>query len=61
MAEIKRKSNGARQGAGRKNQNKTATMLGYKCTPEEANEMKKSLAKIKEKTNKTPVIFYTIF
>lgn len=47
MDGIKEKSGGARQGARRKNQNKTATMFGYKYIPEEAEEMKKSLTEIK--------------
>lgn len=48
-----KKSGGAREGAGRKNLNKTKLMLGYKYTPEEYEEMRTSLDKLKSETGKT--------
>lgn len=54
MTEIKEKRGGARAGAGRKKPpTKTSVIFGYKYTPEEAQEMKNALAKLKEKTGKT--------
>ncbi|MGL4566936.1 MAG: hypothetical protein ACRCU6_00240 [Fusobacteriaceae bacterium] len=44
---------GVREGAGRKNLNKIKLMFGYKYTPEEYEEMKSSLDKLKTETGKT--------
>lgn len=54
MSEVKLTRGGARKGAGRKSPpTKTCAMFGYKYTPEEAENMKAALTKIKKKTGKT--------
>ena len=49
----KKKWGGNRTGSGRKNENKKATFLSFRWTPEEAEELKKVFEEYKKRNNLT--------